>query len=241
MRKNGLILLSVCLLLSMMACSRVSQPPVQAANNAGALPAAATAAPTPSANSDVTPAPATPSEPQAVNISDAQALTIPAGTSFRVRLLETIDTRHNRAGDTFTASLDEPLVDGDRVVVPKNTRFTGHIVEAKASGRFKGRALLALRLDTFTMNNRNYEIRSTSTSRVSAGHKKHDFLWIGGGSGGGAMIGAAAGGGAGALIGAGVGAASGTVGSVITGKRQVRLPVETALRFTLKSAVNVGG
>jgi hypothetical protein len=166
-------------------------------------------------------------------------LTIPEGTSFRVRLQEGLDTRRNRAGDRFTAALDEPLVDGDRVVVPKGTNFTGHIVTSKSSGRFKGRAVLALRLDSFTLDGETYEIQSNNSSRVSAGHKKHHLLWIGGGSGGGAAIGAIAAGGTGALIGAGAGAAAGTVGSAITGKRQVSLPAETSLRFRLESPVNL--
>src|SRR5579872_2254412 len=166
-------------------------------------------------------------------------LTLPEGTSFRVRLLETLDTRRNRAGDKFTASLDEPLVDGDRVAVPKGTNFTGHIVTSRSSGRFKGRAVLALKLDSFTIDGQTYEIESSNSSRVSAGHKKHHLLWIGGGSGGGAAIGAIAGGGTGALIGAGAGAAAGTIGSAITGKRQVSLPAETSLRFKLESPVSL--
>ncbi|MBZ5634586.1 MAG: hypothetical protein LAO55_15795 [Acidobacteriia bacterium] len=180
--------------------------------------------------------------PTAIGSSSATpppTVTIPEGTSFRVRLLETLDTRRNRAGDRFTATLEEPMVDGDRVVVPKGTNFSGHIVTSQSSGRFKGRAVLALRLDAFTLDGRTYEIHSNNSSRVSGGHKKHHFLWIGGGSGGGAAIGAIAGGGTGALIGAGAGAAAGTVGSAITGKRQVRLPVETELRFRLESPVEL--
>jgi hypothetical protein len=168
-----------------------------------------------------------------------RTVTIPEGTGFRVRLQETLDTRRNRAGDHFTAALDEPLVDGDRVVIPKGTNFTGHIVTSKSSGRFKGRAVLAMQLDSFTLGSQTYEIQSNNSSRVSAGHKKHHFLWIGGGSGGGAAIGAIAGGGTGALIGAGAGAAAGTVGSAITGKRQVSLPAETVLRFRLTSPVSL--
>jgi len=168
-----------------------------------------------------------------------QTLTLPAGTSLRVRLLETLDTRRNRAGDRFTATLAEPLVDGNRVVVPKGATVTGHITESKPSGRWKGRAELALRLDALSFKGRTYPLHSTYVSRVSAGHKKHHLAWIGGGSGGGALIGAAAGGGAGALIGAGVGAAAGTVGSVITGKRQVRLPIETPVRFRLRSSLTL--
>lgn len=166
-------------------------------------------------------------------------LTIPDGTTFRVRLLEAIDTRRNRAGDRFTAALDEPLVYGDRVVVPKGTNFNGHVIAAKPSGRFKGRAMLALTLDSFTLDGRTYDIQSNNSSRVSKGHKKHHLLWIGGGSGGGAAIGAIAGGGTGALIGAGAGAAAGTVGSAITGKRQISLPAETTLRFRLEAPVSL--
>ena len=162
-----------------------------------------------------------------------------AGTTFRVRVQETLDTRKNRAGDRFTAVLDEPLVSGDRVVVPKGTMFHGHITQSTSSGRFKGRAVMGLTLDSFTLNGRRYPVHSTSPARASAGHKKHHFAWIGGGAGGGALIGAAAGGGAGALIGAGAGAAAGTVGSAITGKRQVRIPVESRLRFALRDGVTL--
>ena len=172
-------------------------------------------------------------------LSQMHAATIPPGTSVRVRLLETLDTKRNRAGDRFTASLDEPVVSGDRVIVPKGTTFHGRIVESKPSGRFKGRAVMSLRLDSFTLNGRNYEIHSNSSARASAGHKKHHLAWIGGGAGGGALIGAAAGGGAGALIGAGAGAAAGTVGSAITGKRNVHLPAEHVLRFTLREPVTL--
>ncbi len=169
-----------------------------------------------------------------------EKLSLPAGTTLRVRLTEAIDTRRNRSGDKFSASLDEPLVVGDRVVVPKGTPFYGHVTQSKASGRFKGRAVLALRLDSFELNGQTHEIRTTASSRASAGHKKHHLLWVGGGSGGGAAIGAIAGGGTGALIGAGSGAVAGTVGSAITGKRQVSLPAETSLRFTLENAVDLG-
>ena len=179
------------------------------------------------------------SSPNPAPVAAAPVFTLPAGASFRVRLLETIDTRRNRAGDQFIASLDEPLVDGDRVVVPKGAEFMGHVVQAKPSGRFKGRAVLALRLDSFMLNGQVYNLSSTDSSRVSKRHLKHNLTWIGGGSSGGALIGAAAAGGPGALIGAGAGAAAGAVGSIFTGKRQVSLPIETTLRFTLQSAVSL--
>ena len=167
------------------------------------------------------------------------AITLQPGTTVRVRLVEGLDTRRNRPGDRFGATLDEPLVSGDRVIVPKGTPFTGHVIEAKRSGRFKGHAVLALNLDSFQLNGQTYSVRTTSPARASRGHKKRNWLWIGGGSGGGAAIGAAAGGGAGALIGAGAGAAAGTVGAAITGRRDVRMPAESRVTFTLQSQVNI--
>jgi hypothetical protein len=164
---------------------------------------------------------------------------IPSGTIVHVRLLDTLDTKRNRAGDRFTATLDEPLVSAGHVVVPKGTQFRGHIVQARQSGRFKGRAAMALNLDSFQLDGVTYPLETTRSARASKGHKKHNWLWIGGGSGGGAAIGAIAGGGAGALIGAGAGAAAGTAGAAITGRRNVTIPVETRLAFTLRSAVDL--
>jgi hypothetical protein len=172
-------------------------------------------------------------------VPPAPSVVLHAGTAIRVRFDQTIDTGRNRAGDRFTATLDEPVVSGDRVVVPQGTAFSGHVAEARPSGRFKGRAVLALSLDSFDLDGHQYAIQSL-TSRVSRGHKKHNWLWIGGTSGGGALIGAAVAGGPAALIGAGAGAAAGTVGAAITGKRQVRIPVESRVTFSLRNDVELG-
>jgi hypothetical protein len=165
--------------------------------------------------------------------------TLDAGVAVPVRLQNALNTRRNRAGDRFTATLDEPLVSGDRVVVPKGTPLSGHITRANASGRFKGRAVLALTLDFLQLDGETYRLSSTDALRESRGHKKRNWLWSGGGAGGGAAIGGAVAGGAGALVGAGAGAAAGTVGAAITGKRQVELPIETRITFKLRSPVEI--
>jgi hypothetical protein len=220
------ILITCISLIALAGCNRSKIDSVQAAENpTGAVPVA---------SSDPSAAPPEASAPR------TSAAMLPAGTNFRVRLQGALDTRSNRAGDKFTAVLDEPLVSGERVVVPKGTIFTGHVTRSTPSGRFKGRAVLAVQLDSFSQNGQTYVIRSTNSSRASHSHKKHNWAWIGGGSGGGAAIGAIAGGGSGALIGAGAGAAAGTVGSAITGKRQVHLPAEYSLRFSLVEPITLG-
>src|SRR5579864_4581449 len=169
----------------------------------------------------------------------ASSVTIPPGTAIRVRLDETVDTRHKRPGDAFTATLAEPVGWHEKTLLPKGTTFQGHVAKSAESGRLKGRAVLALTLDSFELNGKTYKIDTSVDSRASAGHKKRNTVLIGGGAGLGAAIGAMAGGGKGALIGAGAGAAAGTGGAAATGKKDVAFPAETLLTFSLREPVSL--
>jgi hypothetical protein len=182
---------------------------------------------------------ATPVHPPAPETPARSAVVIPNGTAFHVRLDTELDTKHNRAGDGFTASLAEPLLVGGLSVLPKGTEFRGHVTQAGSSGRMKGRAMIGLTLDSFEHEGHRYDIRTTSVDRVSAAHKKRNAILIGGGTGLGAALGAIAGGPKGALIGAGAGAAAGTAGAAATGKRQVAVPSEAMLRFTFRRSVEL--
>jgi len=164
---------------------------------------------------------------------------IPAGARIRVRLAQTLNTRYVRSGERFSATLDAPIVAGRRVVVPSGTPFEGVIVASKKSGRLRGRARLEVRLISFRMGGVTYHLTTAPDTRVSGSHKKRNLAWIGGGTGAGAGIGAVAGGGAGAAIGAGIGAAAGTTTAFITGRKNVKLPVETPMVFSLRSAVRI--
>jgi hypothetical protein len=157
---------------------------------------------------------------------------------LRVRLDQTLDTRRNRGGDPFYATLSLPVTVDGSTVLPTGTRFTGHVVEARPSGRLKGRAHLSLQLDSLELNGAAYDIRTAHLGRVSGGHKKRNWALIGGGTGTGAAFGVI-GGPVGVAVGAGAGAAVGTTSAVITGKKNVRLPAETPLGFTLLTTVDL--
>jgi len=164
---------------------------------------------------------------------------IPSGTRLHVRIDQSLDTRHNPAGYRFHASLAAPLVRNGETLLPRGTRFTGHVVDSKASGRLKGRARLTLALDSFYANGLEYRIETASETRVSGRHKKRNLVLIGGGVGTGASIGAIAGGGFGALVGAAAGGVAGTTTAVITGKKNVGVSAETVLIFPLRSSVRL--
>ena len=196
------------------------------------------AEPLPSAADPAEPVAASPANPESVRQS-APEFVIPAGTRVRVRLAQTLDTKYVRAGSGFAATLDEPIVEGNHVLVPKGTPFHGVVTESKKSGRFKGRAILQVTLRSFRLHGVTYAVATASDSRVSGSHKKRNLALIGGGSATGAGIGAIAGGGPGALIGAGAGAAAGATTEFITGKKNVRLPVETEMVFRLRAPLQL--
>jgi hypothetical protein len=94
-------------------------------------------------------------------------------------------------------------------------------------------------LETVTLDKDSYDVRTSSVSRSLKGKGKRTAVLIGGGAGGGALIGGLAGGGKGALIGAALGAGAGTAGSAYTGEKEIVLPAESALSFTLTEPVTI--
>jgi hypothetical protein len=261
-------LVTVATLTLLAACSRGPKPqPIDSAslNNppqaaaANEPPAGQPGAPAPYPNSPQQPyqgqqpyqaqqpyaAQQAPSGPASAMPAQAPAppppILIPAGTPVRVRLEQSVDTRRNRAGDRFEATLISPVEVDGQVILPRGTPFEGHVTQASPSGHLKGRAVLGVELDAFRLNGVSYPVVTSIDDRVSGRHRKRNWILIGGGGGLGATIGAIAGGPAGALIGAGAGAGAGTAGAYFTGKKNVAIPAETALTFRIRREVRVSG
>jgi hypothetical protein len=166
-------------------------------------------------------------------------LVVPADTTLEVRIDQTLSTRHSHAGEVFRASLAAPLVIDGQEAIPQGAPMKGTVIMCKASGRFKGRGEIAIRIDSVDYNGQTVPLATSLDAKVSAAHKKRDIAFIAGGAGAGAGIGALAGGGVGAGIGAGAGAGAGVIGAVITGKKQVVIPAEMVFTFRLKSQVEL--
>jgi len=166
-------------------------------------------------------------------------IVIPAGTVLTVRLGETLSSKQSEAGQTFSATLAQPVEADGKTVIPAGATATGTVVAAHAAGKFKGASLLQIKLNSVTVGGRQRSIETSSVARSEKGKGKRSAALIGGGAGAGALIGALAGGGKGAAIGALVGGGAGTAGSAYTGNRDVTLPAESAVSFKLESPLQV--
>ena len=199
--------------------------------------AAAPVAPGPPAAPSEPPAPAPPS-PVAATTAGGD-LTIPAGQSLLVRMIDGVDSSKNHVGEIFHASLEADLAVGNTVVARKGTDVYGRLAEAKEAGHLSGSAELQLELIRMVIDGKDYPIVSSDYSLRGKGRGSDTAKKVGGGAVAGAIIGAIAGGGRGAAIGAGVGSAAGAGVQVFTRGQQVKVPSETLLEFRLQQPATV--
>ena len=156
---------------------------------------------------------------------------IPAGTQVQVRFIDNLSSATAQNADTFHGTLEQAIVDGDRILYPKGADVTGKVVYAHASGRLSDPGELDLVLTEIVMNGRSYPITTDPFKIKGESHTKSNVGKIGGGAALGAVIGAIAGGGKGAAIGAGVGAGAGTGVAAASGKKEATIESEAVLTF----------
>jgi hypothetical protein len=167
------------------------------------------------------------------------AITIPAGQSLLVRMIDGVDSSKNHVGDLFHASLETDLTVGDTIVARKGADVYGRLAEAKEAGHISGSSELQLELTRIVIDGKDYPVVSSDYTLQGKGRGKNTAEKVGGGAALGAIIGAIAGGGKGAAIGAGVGAGAGGAVQVLTRGQQVKVPSETLLEFRLQQSATV--
>lgn len=166
-------------------------------------------------------------------------VSVPAGTDLEVRLRESIATNRDVSGDSFEATMAQPVVIDGKTVIPKDAPVKGRIVSVRESGRLTGVARMRLELKSVEIDGSEYALNTSDYSRHGGNHRKRNWAFIGGGAGGGALIGALAAGGKGAAIGGPIGAGAGIAAATLTGKKDFVLPAETLLTFELVEPVSV--
>jgi len=164
---------------------------------------------------------------------------IPAGTPLHVRLNEGVSASKSEPGTEFSATLSDPIVVNGKTLLPQGAHVVGRVVDAKESGRVKGRASLSLALTSIVRNGKTVPVETRTYVGVAKPTKKRDAGVIGGAAGVGAVIGAIAGGGKGAATGAAIGGAGGSGAVLATRGEDVHYPPETRLTFVLSKVAEL--
>lgn len=167
-------------------------------------------------------------------------VTLAAGTTLTARIGETISSSRSQPGDTFLATLMQPLVIDGFIIAERGARMEGRVVEAAQAGRGRGSSHLAVSIVRLaTADGQNIRIRTEPYTKDGSNQAAMDAAKVGGGAAIGAVIGAIAGGGKGAAIGAGAGGAVGAGDVLLTRGKPVEIPVETRISFRVQDPVTI--
>src|ERR1051326_2966878 len=79
------------------------------------------------------------------------AAEIPQGAHTLLKLVNTISTRTAREGDYVYMKTATPIVSNNEIVVPEGSYVQGVVTHSVRSGRVKGRAELAIRIENLTL------------------------------------------------------------------------------------------
>ena len=220
MNKFSIVGIAIAIGVSLAGCSKTSDP---SPGVTGLTPA-----------SDAAPAKVeapTPAKPEPV--------TIAAGTPIKIRTQTELSTKSAKTGDSFTATLAEPLVIEGKVIAPRGSQVEGRVADSDPGGRVKGLATISVRLTQLRVGDRNVAIETRAIARQAHATKRKDAAEVGIGAGIGAAIGALAGGGKGAAIGAASGGAAGTGVVLATHGDPAVIGAESVLTFKLSAPVTV--
>ncbi len=182
-----------------------------------------------------------PAPPAPRNVETAVA----SGTTLSLTLNETLSTQTNREGDSFTATLAEPVRDtsGD-VVIPAGALVRGRVTQVQKSGHVGETAVLSLAFEQISWPDGSYPLEASVVSanpeRVTRQKTGEQVGKVATGAVAGAILGRVLGGnGKGALKGAIVGAAAGTAIAMGTADVDAVLRSGSAMMIRLDQPVRL--
>jgi hypothetical protein len=168
--------------------------------------------------------------------AQSRSAVVPAGTELAIRTNEAIDSKTAKAGQTFSAVVQQEVPGSSgEILIPKGSDASLILREVSGGGT-TGSPELTLDLASVTIRGQRFVVSTSDLEQGNdrgIGKNRRTAEMVGGGAALGTLLGAVAGGGKGALIGAIAGAAAGGTAQVLTKGKEVRVPAETVLKFKL--------
>jgi len=174
-------------------------------------------------------------------------ISLPAGTSMRVKLETTLATFSSKMGDEFSGRVTEAVLVDGKTVIPIGATVQGRVTQVNEPRRVSGRPTIGMFPETLVMPNGDHFTLNATLVDTSLrngtdvnnegqfkgkGHDGKDLTEIGMGTGGGMLVGGLIGGGKGVVIGGVVGATA-TVTHWLSRKNSAMLPAGTELVMEL--------
>ena len=164
--------------------------------------------------------------------------TLPSGAAIQVRVNESISTESAHVGDGWTGTVVNPVIAGDRVIIPAGSTIHGVVSTASPAER-GDRATLDLELSSVEIHGRSHALHGGTEAIVAGSPRARNLGAIAGGAAAGALIGHAIGGGKGTLIGGVLGGAAASGAVAKSRGYQVELKPGTELTFTTSHSLAV--
>lgn len=178
---------------------------------------------------------------QSVQTPVASSDEIPEGTDLRVSLNQKLDTENTQEGDTFTATLLDPLMSDDgEVVVPADSVVAGKITGVAPSTNANEQAAIRLDINEIRVDDVSYPMTADITETGVESHADQSDISTGAAVGGvtglalGAVIGRSVGS---AVLGGILGAGTGTAISLGVGTTNAELPAGSSMTIRTTRAV----
>ena len=185
------------------------------------------------------PKPTPAAAPRASSPAPARStVTVPAATVINVRLTQAVDVDASQAGMIFKGAVDDPIMIGGSIVIPRGASAVLQAAKVQQSGTMKGSDKITLKLNSIGFGGMVYDVAASYVELKGSGEGRKTGRKVGGGAGLGAIVGGIAGGGEGAAIGAVVGGVGGAI-VASAGEEHLKLPAETRVQFQLTAAVNI--
>jgi len=177
---------------------------------------------------------------------------VKAGAKFRVRNNEELSSKTSKVGDTFTATVVDPMyAEGGELVIPNGSIINGRVTEVKPAK--KGGEPGTIDVEFYSVklpNKKTYTINGSLTDlsedsaksddegQASGDKMKHrKIIFIGGGAAGGAVLGSIIGGGKATAIGAIIGAVGGIIAERTMKGEEANVKANTEFGVYLNKAI----
>ena len=120
------------------------------------------------------------SHAQQVPFTENKPLVVPADTMLYVRLEQPLTSASAKAGQSFTAVLDDPLLVDDQPVAPVGNEVTGTVVAARESGRVNTAGYVRVILSSIKINGKAVPMQTASVIAGGASIRNHTLSFAGG-------------------------------------------------------------